>query len=194
MKEIYDNKQPKIEFCDLKQVYVRVNEEEIQVEEYNNMGDKQEEPILVTKYQYDVVLTKVKYQNEQNVLNKMKELKEDEINEYDMSSNINSFTYHGVDMWLDKDTRNGLIMRLNAEKAVGKAETTLWFGTMSFTLSIDDGLQLLTLLEVYASACYDNTAHHIAAVEALNDVEDVFNYDYTVGYPQKIVIEDALAK
>ena len=194
MKEIYDNKQPKIEFCDLKQVYVRVNEEEIQVEEYNNMGDKQEEPILVTKYQYDVVLTKVKYQNEQNVLNKMKELKEDEINEYDMSSNINSFTYHGVDMWLDKATRNGLIMRLNAEKAVGKAETTLWFGTMSFTLSIDDGLQLLTLLEVYSSACYDNTAHHIAAVEALNDVEDVFNYDYTVGYPQKVVIEDALAK
>ena len=77
MKEIYDNKQPKIEFCDLKQVYVRVNEEEIQVEEYNNMGNEQEEPILVTKYQYDVVLTKVKYQNEQNVLNKMKELKKE---------------------------------------------------------------------------------------------------------------------
>jgi hypothetical protein len=194
MKEIYDNKQPKIEFCDLKQVYVRVNEEEIQVEEYDNMGDEQEEPTLVTKYQYDVVLTKVKYQNEQNVLDKMKELKEDEINEYDKSSNINSFTYHGVDMWLDKATRNGLIMRLNAEKAVGKAETTLWFDMMNFTLSIDDALQLLTLLEVYASACYDNTARHIAAVKALNDVEDVFNYDYTVGYPQKIVIEDILAK
>ena len=184
MKDIFNNKQPKIEFCDLKQVYVRVNEEEIQVEEY----DGGEEPRLVTKYQYDVVLTKVNGNNEQSVLDKMKELKEGEINVYDKSPNVNSFTYHGVDMWLDKDTRNGLIMRLNAEKAVGKTETTLWFGTMSFTLGIDDGLQLLTLLEVYASACYDNTARHIAAVRALDDVEDVFNYDYTVGYPQKIVV------
>ncbi len=146
MKEIYDNKQPKIEFCDLKQVYVRVNEEEIQVEEYDNMGDEQEEPILVTKYQYDVVLTKVKCQNEQNVLNKMKELKEDEINEYDMSSNVNSFTYHGVDMWLDKDTRNGLIMRLNAEKAVGKIETTLWFGTMMMAFNCLLYLKFMLLL------------------------------------------------
>lgn len=185
MKEIFDTKQPKIEFCDLKQVYVRVNEEEIQVEEMTG-----EEPTLVAKYQYDVVLTTVNYPTEGNVIKKMKELKIGEIKAYDSSDNVNSFTYHGVDMWLDKDTRNGLIMRLNAEKAVGKTETTLWFGTTSFTLGIDDALQLLTLLEVYASACYDNTASHIANVEALDDVEDIFNYDYTVGYPKKIVIED----
>ena len=191
MKEIFDNRQQKIQFCDLKQVYVRVNEEEIQVEEYSPI-DEGKEPTLVTKYQYDVVLTTVKSPTEENVVNKMKELKIDEIMEYDSSSNVNSFTYLGVDMWLDKDTRNGLIMRLNAEKAVGKTETTLWFGTMSFTLGIDEGLQLLTLIELYASACYDNTARHIAAVEALDDVEDIFNYDYKTGYPQKIVIEDAV--
>jgi hypothetical protein len=37
MKEIFDIQQPKISYCDFKQVYVRVNEEEIQVEEYNGM-------------------------------------------------------------------------------------------------------------------------------------------------------------
>ena len=117
-----------------------------------------------------------------------------EINDYDSSDNVNSFIYKGVEMWLDKLTRSGLIMRLNAEKAIGKTETTLWFGTMSFTLGIDDGLQLLTLIEVYASACYDNTASHIAAVEALNNIEDVYNYDYTVGYPQKVVVDGTLVE
>jgi hypothetical protein len=189
MKEIFDNKQEQISYCDLKQVYVRVNEEEIQVEEYNDM-EEGGEPTLVTKYQYDVVLTTVDYPNEENVIAKMKELKVNDIYAYDSSDNVNSFTFMGVEMWLDKDTRNGLIMRLNAEKAVGKTDTTLWFGTMSFTLGIDEALQLLTLLEVYASACYDKTASHVAAVEALNDVEDIFNYDYKTGYPPKIVINN----
>ena len=185
MKEIFDTKQKKIEFCDLKQVYVRVNEEEIQVEE----GEGLAEPVYVTKYLYDVVLTTVNTPTEQQVVKKMKELKLDEIKDYDSSDFVNSFTFKGVEMWLDKETRNGLIMRLNAEKAVGKTETTLWFNTISFTLQIDEALQLLTLLEVYASACYDNTARHIAAMEALDDVEDIFNYDYKSGYPQKIVID-----
>ena len=188
MKEIFDTKQPQISYCDFKQVYVRVNEQEVQVEEYTDVEDGAEST-LVTKYQYDVTLTTVDFPNEEHVIAKMKELKIGEINDYDKSENVNQFTFNGVDMWLDKDTRNGLIMRFNAEKAVGKTETTLWFGTTSFNIDIDDGLQFLTLLEVYASACYDNTASHIAAVEALNDVEDIFNYDDTTGYPTKIAIE-----
>ena len=118
-------------------------------------------------------------------INKIKEIKE-----YDVSSNVNEFTYNGVNMWLDKDTRNGIIMRLNAEKAIGKTETTLWYGTMNFTLDIDVSLQLFTQLEIYASACYDNTQSHIASVGALNNYEDVLNYDYTTGYPEKIVINN----
>lgn len=192
MKEVFDIKQPKISYCDLKQVYVRVNEEEIQVEEYDGM-ESGEEPRLVTKFQYDVVLTTVDYPTEAHVISKMKELKHNEIIEYDSSSEVNSFIFKGVEMWLDKDTRNGLIMRLNAEKAAGRVETTLWFKTMSFTLGIDEGLQLLGALELYASACFDNTSNHLAELEKLSDVEDIFNYDYKSGYPEKLVI-DAQAK
>ena len=123
----------------------------------------------------------------------MKDLKNNEILAYDSSSEVNSFTFQGVEMWLDKDTRNGLIMRLNAEKAAGQTETTLWFGTMSFTLGIDEGLQLLSALELYASACFDNTSSHLAEVEKLTDVEDIFNYDYKAGYPEKLVIDTLLS-
>ena len=33
---------------------------------------------------------------------------------YDNSDAVNQFTYQGVNMWLDRDMRNGLIARLNA--------------------------------------------------------------------------------
>lgn len=110
-----------------------------------------------------------------------------EIESYDSSSAINQFTYKGVPMWLDKGTRNGLLMRLNAEKAAGKTETTLWFEITSFNLTIEDAISMLNLLEIYASQCFDRTASHKAAVNSLNTIEEVNNYDYTVGYPSKLV-------
>lgn len=98
---------------------------------------------------------------------------------YDQSSNVNEFTFHDVPMWLDKATRDGLHLRLLAEQAAGKESTTLWFGTMSFEIPIANAFQLLYAIEVYASACYDRTAAHKAAIEALDNIEDVTSYDYT---------------
>ena len=105
------------------------------------------------------------------------------ISAYDKSEAVNQFTYNGVPMWLDKETRNGLIARLNAEKSVGKKQTTLWLGEQSFNITITNALQFLNALEVYASECYDKTAEHKAAVSALEDIEDIEAYDYTDGYP-----------
>ncbi len=107
------------------------------------------------------------------------------ISAYDKSDAVNQFSYNGVPMWLDKETRNGLIARLNAEKAVGKTTSTLWLGTQSFTITPDAGLQMLAALEVYASECYDKTAEHKAAVAALDDVSAILNYDIEDGYPQQ---------
>lgn len=105
---------------------------------------------------------------------------------YDQSSSVNEFTFHSVPMWLDKATRDGLHLRLLAEQAAGKESTTLWFGTQSFEIPIANAFQLLYAIEVYASACYDRTAAHKAAIEALTSVEDVEGYDYTSGYPEKL--------
>lgn len=109
------------------------------------------------------------------------------ISAYDKSDAVNQFTFDGVPMWLDKVLRNGLIARLNAEKAVGKETSTLWLGTQSFTVTPDAGLQMLAALEVYASECYDKTAEHKARVSALDDVQDVLGYDFKVGYPKQLV-------
>ena len=45
---------------------------------------------------------------------------------------------------------------------------------------------MLLAIELYASACYDNTQAHVANVKSLENIEDVQNYDYRVGYPEKL--------
>ena len=186
-REIYGEKQPKIRFCDFNQVYVRVNEQEVEVNEPVQISETEFEDNYVTRYQYDVVLTKVKYKTEKGVLDRIKELKTEEIRRYDSSDSVNSFNFRGTDIWLNKETRNGLVMRLNAEKANGNTETTLWLGTQPFTLSVELGTQILSALELYASQCFDNTAKHLAAIEAMDDVENVINYDFKKGYPSKLI-------
>ena len=109
-----------------------------------------------------------------------------ELEHYDQSDSVNEFTFHSVPMWLDKATRDGLHLRLLAEQAAGKENTTLWFGTQSFEIPIAQAFQLLYAIEVYASACYDRTAAHKAAIEALTSVEGVEGYDFTIGYPEKL--------
>ena len=112
--------------------------------------------------------------------------KKDEILRYDSSEEVNAFYMQGQQMWLDKATRAGLMLRLQAEQAMGKETTTLWYGTHQFELPIVNAFQMLYALEVYASQCYDNTQRHLANVNALQSIEEVEIYDYRAGYPQKL--------
>lgn len=105
---------------------------------------------------------------------------------YDSGNAVNEFTYKGVPMWLDKDTRSGLRNRFVSETAMGKTETSLWYGGMKFTLPIEIANQLLNRLENYASECYDNTQMHLANVSKLETIAEVEAYDYTTGYPSKL--------
>ena len=45
---------------------------------------------------------------------------------------------------------------------------------------------MLNALELYALNCYNVTQSHISAVKALQTIEEIENYDYTVGYPVKL--------
>ena len=120
-------------------------------------------------------------------LEEIKANKVDEILAYDSSSEVNEFSIGGVPMWLDKATRAGLLLRFEAEGKVGRTETTLWNDGQSYTLPLETAQQILIALELYASACYDNTQSHIAEVQKLDSKEAVESYDYTSGYPQKLL-------
>lgn len=119
-------------------------------------------------------------------LEEIKAQKVDEILAYDSSSAVNEFSIGGVPMWLDKATRAGLLLRFEAEGKVGRTETTLWNNGQSYTLPLEQAQQILIALELYASACYDNTQSHIAEVQKLESKEAVESYDYTTDYPAKL--------
>lgn len=185
-KEIYESKQLLIENCCTGRVYVRSNEKEITVSEPVRVSEDEIKMVDVTKYQYDEEIISVNSYSEENVLEALRQQVLKYISGYDSSDNVNSFTINGMKYWLDKETRAGLMLRFNAEKAASKTETTLWLGIQSITLDIDKAIQMLYDIEVYASSCYDNTARHKANVLALDSADKVMAYDYTTGYPDKL--------
>ena len=130
----------------------------------------------------------VEYTEEQ-LLAQAKEEKKQRIDDYDTSPSVNVFRLNGMDIWLDKATRTGLMLRLQAENAAGRETTTLWYEGMAVTLPIDAAMSILYALEVYASECYDNTQRHKAEVDRLETKEAVEAYDYRVGYPEVLEFE-----
>ena len=119
-------------------------------------------------------------------LEEIKANKVDEILAYDSSQAVNEFSMGGLPIWLDKATRAGLLLRFEAEAKAGRTSTTLWYNGLPFTLPLTYAQEILIALELYASACYDNTQSHIAAVQKLESKEAMEAYDYTTGYPAKL--------
>lgn len=109
-----------------------------------------------------------------------------EIEAYDNSGAVNSFELGGVPMWLDAQTRQQLRISIEAYQATGEENVTKWFEGQEFTFPVVLWLQMLNSLEVYASDALNVTESHKAAVKALTAIEEVENYDFTIGYPQKL--------
>lgn len=122
----------------------------------------------------------------EQLLNRAKRQRIKEIQDYDASSEVNEFFIGETSVWLDKATRAGLKLRFEAEVAVGNTDTILWYNNTKFPLPLDSAIQMLYLIEIYASACYDNTQAHLANIELLNTISDIEAYDYTTGYPTKL--------
>ena len=117
----------------------------------------------------------------QNVLEK--------IEDYDTSSAVNEFIINGIGMWLDGDTQR--------PKLRGAVQTYLDKGLGNYPLCIDGIgvipvaptklLSMLADIEVYAIKCFTKTFEHKEAVNALTTCEELANYDFTTGYPEKLV-------
>lgn len=179
-------KHPLIEYGVLGNTYIYANEQKVE-EEYTDMyTDGTDEKKTRTVYKYDVVDIDRRFKTEDEVIAKLKELKNDEITKYDASSNVNVFTLNGINVWLDRDTRVSLMNSTTIAKNMGQENTILWLGTVKITVKCDQAIQLLSALEMYALSCFNKTAEHRKNVEALTTINDIVSYDYTVGYPEKL--------
>ena len=111
-----------------------------------------------------------------------------EIETYDQSDAVNSFTLGGAPMWLDAPTRQQLRISIDAYQAQGAEQVTKWFGGHEFTFPVSLWLAMLNALEVYAAEALNVTEAHKAVVMALDSIEAVEEYDITTGYPQQLIL------
>ena len=105
-----------------------------------------------------------------------------EIKEYDSSDNVNGFFVGGNIMWLTPAVRDNYMSTLEGAQRLGISGVTF----MGIEMTPEQGIMLLDLINVYAMQCVGVTEYHLANVNALETIEDIELYDYTVGYPERL--------
>lgn len=160
----------------LSDVWVQLSDEQVEFKKNN--------PKASVKEVFDMTLSETI--DPEASLDKAKNLKRRDILSYDSSNNVNIFYINDIPVWLDKATRAGLKLRFEAEIVSGKTETSLWYNNTQFPLLLEDAIKMLYAIELYASECYDNTQRHVSIVNSLENAENVNEYDYTTGYPDKL--------
>lgn len=121
---------------------------------------------------------------EPTTLDGWKERKLKEIDEYDVSSMVNGFYLNGQLMWLDRETRASLKNTIESLALVGRDTLAIWYGETQINLDLNTARQLLAVLEVYATDCYNVTIQHKISVAQLTNIDDVMDFDITEGYPE----------
>ena len=196
-RQIFETKQAQVLVCGSGRAMVAINEEKLKATEQvpvamTKNGVMKYEAREKTQYAYDVywiTLPSSSNHDTAAVLQAARTSMLAEITAYDSSSAVNAFGLNGMQVWLDKATRVGLMNSTTIAKAMGQETTTLWLGSYQLEVDCDKAIQLLSALEMYALECFNVTAAHKKAVNELDNIETVLTYDYKSGYPEKLKME-----
>lgn len=196
-RQIFEIRQAQVLVCGSGRVMVALNEEKLNATEQvpvamNKNGVMKYETRVKTKYAYDVywiTLPSSSAHDATAVLAAAKTEVEAAITSYDSSSAVNAFLLNGIQVWLDKATRVGLMNSTTIAKNMGQEKTALWLGSYQLEVDCDKAIQLLSALEMYALECFNVTAAHKKAVSELDNIEEVLTYNYKSGYPEKLKME-----
>lgn len=124
-----------------------------------------------------------------STLEAMKTILASQVVERDSSSSVNVFFMSGWGaMWLDREMRIVVQRRLEAEKAIGKKVTTLWYGEEMFEMEVDKALSMINQLEIYASECYDATQQHLKRISQIETIDQALSYDIKQRYPNYLYL------
>lgn len=196
-RQFFETKQAQVLVCGSGRVMIALNEEHVKTTEHlpvamNDDGTIEYETRDKTQYAYYVYwisLPSTAHHDAAAVLSAAKTTMLAEITAYDSSVAVNSFLLNGMEVWLDKATRVGLMNSTTIAKSMGHEKTTLWLGSYQLEVECDKAIQLLSALEMYALECFNVTAAHKKAVSELDNIDGVLTYDYKSGYPDKLKME-----
>nr|DAE83689.1 MAG TPA: protein of unknown function DUF4376 [Caudoviricetes sp.] len=196
-RQIFETQQAQVLVCGSGRVMVAINEEKLKAAEQvpvamTKNGVMKYKTREKTQYAYDVywiTLPSSSAHDAAAMLAAAKTEVEAAITAYDSSSAVNAFLLNGIQVWLDKATRVGLMNSTTIAKNMGQEKTTLWLSSYQLEVDCDKAIQLLSALEMYALECFNVTAAHKKAVSELDNIEAVLTYDYKSGYPEKLKME-----
>lgn len=196
-RQIFETKQAQVLVCGSGRVMVAINEEKLKATEQvpvamTKNGVMKYETREKTQYAYDVYWITLPSSSNHDAVAVLQAARASmlaEITAYDSSSAVNAFLLNGMQVWLDKATRVGLMNSTTIAKNMGQEKTTLWLGSYQLEVECDKAIQLLSALEMYALECFNVTAAHKKAVSELDNIEAVLTYDYKSGYPEKLKME-----
>ena len=110
-----------------------------------------------------------------------------EIEEYDNSEDVNNFTINNViPAWFTPAERTNYALSINSAKLLGQEKLKFPVGANVMEVATEKAELMLSAIHLYADSCYMVTMQHKIAVENLENVEDVDNYDFKSGYPEKL--------
>lgn len=128
----------------------------------------------------------------EQLLERAKQEKIAELMAYDSSSAVNGFdvNYNGVeikDLWLTPDQRANYKNSLDSAEILGMEVVHPVFGGITLELPVQTAKVALAQIQIYADQCYGVTETHKVAINALETVEEVEAYDFTLNYPPKLI-------
>lgn len=114
---------------------------------------------------------------------------------YDESSEVNDCIIikdnQELHYWANKTDRDSLKGVVRDYISLGKEKYRLDLRELGIYLTIPCELLLgmLAQLEVYAAECYNKTTDHTFAINQLTTVEEIENYNFRTGYPEKLTFK-----
>lgn len=125
------------------------------------------------------------------LLERAKANKINEIEMYDSSDAVNSFRVNigneVIDTWITPEQRSDYKNSIDAAELLGMTEVHPVLNGVAITLDIQTAKMALAKIQIYANQCYGVTEQHKLAVNKLNSIEEVEAYDFTAGYPEKLI-------
>lgn len=204
MKQIFDEKQERINPCGNGLVVLMLNEETVSVEEQRQTGEDTYETEMVEKYQYDVVEVEGVNNpvNESTIVEALRKKKIKEVEAYDKSEAVNHFRIKAVfaDVtgeyitWFSAEKRNQLKQGVEAWKEAGNNTYSLDLREYGVRIEAlcDELLEMIAAVERYAVKTYNITSEHIALINKLDSIETLAGYDVKKDYPEELTFELSL--
>ena len=126
----------------------------------------------------------------EQLLERAKQQKIAELEAYDTSDAVNGFEVvkdgQTMTTWIEPDKRSNYRGSLEDCVLLGVTDIEVPIAGMLIPMTVADARVKLAQVQLYADNCTIVTESHKAAIEALLTVQDVEDYDFTAGYPQRL--------